>query len=201
MKRGRNRSARPPLVNANIPKGAQMARSLARLGAALVLVAGLLLGIPGTSQAATAGPCDIYASAGTPCVAAHSTTRALLGSYNGSLYQVKRASDGATRNIGLLTAGGYANAASQDSFCVNTTCVITIIYDQTSRHNDLTPAPPGGVGGQDNPAPADPPGGGGGPAHPVAGRRAAGDGRRPQRLRRLDLPGHGLPRQLDLGHR
>jgi non-reducing end alpha-L-arabinofuranosidase len=40
-------------------------------------------------------PCDTYASGGTPCVAAHSTTRALYASYNGPLYQVKRASDGA----------------------------------------------------------------------------------------------------------
>ncbi|MEW1838902.1 arabinofuranosidase catalytic domain-containing protein, partial [Nonomuraea angiospora] len=38
-------------------------------------------------------PCDIYASGGTPCVAAHSTTRALYASYNGSLYQVRRSSD------------------------------------------------------------------------------------------------------------
>jgi hypothetical protein len=29
------------------------------------------------------GPCDIYADAGDPCVAAHSTTRALYASYNG----------------------------------------------------------------------------------------------------------------------
>ncbi|WP_229691722.1 cellulose-binding domain-containing protein, partial [Sphaerisporangium melleum] len=28
-------------------------------------------------------PCDIYAAGGTPCVAAHSTTRALYGAYNG----------------------------------------------------------------------------------------------------------------------
>src|SRR3954468_22365289 len=39
------------------------------------------------------GPCDIYASAGCPCVAAHSTTRALYVSYNGPLYQVMRQSD------------------------------------------------------------------------------------------------------------
>lgn len=35
------------------------------------------------------GPCDIYSSGGTPCVAAHSTTRALYGAYSGSLYQVR----------------------------------------------------------------------------------------------------------------
>ena len=33
------------------------------------------------------GPCDIYADAGAPCVAAHSTTRALYASYNGPLYR------------------------------------------------------------------------------------------------------------------
>ena len=36
-------------------------------------------------------PCDIYAAGNTPCVAAHSTVRALFGSYSGNLYQVKRA--------------------------------------------------------------------------------------------------------------
>ena len=32
--------------------------------------------------------CDIYAGSGTPCVAAHSTVRALYAAYNGPLYQV-----------------------------------------------------------------------------------------------------------------
>jgi non-reducing end alpha-L-arabinofuranosidase len=40
------------------------------------------------------GPCDVYAEAGCPCVAAHSTTRALYASYNGPLYQVMRQSKG-----------------------------------------------------------------------------------------------------------
>src|SRR4051812_43140062 len=102
------------------------------------------------AQAATR-PCDIYASGGTPCVAAHSTTRALFGAYNGRLYQVRRASNNATMDIGTLSAGGFANAAAQDSFCAGTTCVITIIYDQTSRGNNLTQAPAGGAaGGPDN---------------------------------------------------
>src|SRR5204862_6306787 len=82
-------------------------------------------------------PCDIYATAGTPCVAAHSLVRALYSSYNGSLYQVQRASDSATANIGLLAAGGYADAAAQASFCHGTPCIITQISDQSSRHNDL----------------------------------------------------------------
>src|SRR5689334_15354011 len=103
----------------------------------------------GTSQAATQGPCDLYAAGGTPCVAAHSTTRALYGAYNGALYQVKRASDNATRDIGPLSAGGVANAAAQDTFCAGTTCLITIIYDQSGHGNNLTQAPPGGFNGPD----------------------------------------------------
>src|SRR3954467_10073314 len=101
----------------------------------------------GTNPGRTQGPCDIYASGGTPCVAAHSTTRALYSAYNGRLYQVKRASDGATRDIGVLSAGGYADAAAQDSFCAGTSCLITVIYDQSGRGNNLTQAPPGGFSG------------------------------------------------------
>ncbi len=101
------------------------------------------------------GPCDIYAAAGDPCVAAHSTTRALYASYNGPLYQVLRQSDGKTLDIGVVQpvaspvtdAGGYADAAAQDAFCANTYCWITKIYDQSPRHNDLTQAPRGGFSG------------------------------------------------------
>jgi hypothetical protein len=80
-------------------------------------------------------------------VAAHSTTRALFDAYNGPLYQVRRSRDNAVQDIGLLRAGGTANAAAQDSFCSGTTCVISIIYDQTGRRNHLTQAPPGGFNG------------------------------------------------------
>jgi len=135
--------------------GVDRSRRALLAGATIVTMAvSLLVVAPGTATAAPTGPCDIYASNGTPCVAAHSTIRSLLSTYNGPLYQVRRASNNNTMNVGQL-ADGFANAAAQDSFCANTTCVITIIYDQTPRHNDLTPAPPGGVGGQDNPAPAD----------------------------------------------
>ena len=103
------------------------------------------------ARAATQGPCDIYAAGGTPCVAAHSTTRALYAAYNGPLYQVRRASDNTTTNISPLSAGGVANAATQDSFCAGTTCVITEIYDQSGHGNNLTDAPGGGAaGGPDN---------------------------------------------------
>ena len=103
----------------------------------------------GSNPGQAVAPCDIYASAGTSCVAAHSTVRALFAAYSGNLYQVKRASDNTTSDIGVLTAGGYANAAAQDSFCANTSCTITIIYDQSARHNDLTIEGSGTAGGQD----------------------------------------------------
>ena len=90
------------------------------------------------------GPCDIYADGKTPCIAAHSTTRALYKAYKGHLYQVKRSSDGTKHDIAPLAAGGVADAAVQDEFCKGTSCVISIIYDQSGRGNHLTQAPPGG---------------------------------------------------------
>jgi hypothetical protein len=98
---------------------------------------------PASAQTVKARPCDLYASA-TPCVAAFSTTRALYRAYTGPLYQVTRQSDKTPADIGLLP-NGYANAATQDTFCANTACTITKLYDQSPNHNDLTPAPPGGA--------------------------------------------------------
>ncbi|KAF3918169.1 Alpha-N-arabinofuranosidase [Dactylellina cionopaga] len=95
----------------------------------------------------SAAPCDIYASGGTPCVAAHGTTRALYSAYSGALYQVKRAKDSAVTDIKPVSAGGVANSAAQDTFCSGTTCLISIIYDQSGHGNHLTQAPPGGFKG------------------------------------------------------
>jgi hypothetical protein len=98
-----------------------------------------------------AGPCDIYAAAGAPCAAAHSTTRALYAAYDGPLYRVLRQSDGTALDIGVVQpgadGGGYANAAAQDAFCANTYCWITTIYDQSPKHNHLVQAPRGGFSG------------------------------------------------------
>ena len=90
-------------------------------------------------------PCDIFAKGETPCVAAHSTVRAMYSSYSGSLYQVKRASDNSLYNINTLAIGGFADAASQDSFCDSTSCVIQRIYDQSPNQNHLDIGPPGGA--------------------------------------------------------
>jgi non-reducing end alpha-L-arabinofuranosidase len=116
----------------------------------------LLSGLPAWASAqAPEGPCDIYAKAGAPCVAAHSTTRALYAAYDGPLYQVMRQSDGKTRDIGVVRGAGYANAAAQDAFCADTYCWITILYDQSGKRNHLVQAPRGtwtgpALGGMDN---------------------------------------------------
>lgn len=81
-------------------------------------------------------PCDIYAAANTPCVAAHSTVRALLSSFSGALYQVKRA-DGMTKDIPVLAPGGYADSSVQDTFCAGSSCTIWRVYDQSGHGNFL----------------------------------------------------------------
>ena len=106
----------------------------------------------GKALARPEGPCDVYERGGAPCVAAHSTTRALYAAYDGPLYQVMRQSDGKTLDIGVVKAtasdaGGYADAAAQDAFCKDTYCWITVLYDQSGKGNHLYQAPRGGFSG------------------------------------------------------
>ncbi|HXP90475.1 MAG TPA: arabinofuranosidase catalytic domain-containing protein [Fibrobacteria bacterium] len=113
----------------------------------------LASGIGETGMAAN-GPCDIYQTAGNPCTAAHSTVRALYGAYSGKLYQVRR-TDNTTKDIMTLSAGGAADAAAQDSFCTASTCVITKVYDQSGKGNDLQFQGSGSTpGGHDYPSTA-----------------------------------------------
>ena len=109
----------------------------------------VLAAMLGFGSAVTAAPCDIYASGDTPCIAAHSTTRALYDNFLAPLYQVVRGSDGQTQDISPRSRGGVADAAAQDSFCSGTTCLISIIYDQSGTGNHLTQAPPGAFNGPD----------------------------------------------------
>jgi hypothetical protein len=104
----------------------------------------------GTPPASTV--CDVLAAAGNPCVAAHSTTRLLYTGYAGPLYQVCKGSavaganscsSGTTKDIALVN--GYADSATQDTFCAGGTCTISVIYDQTPKKNDLKPATAGGA--------------------------------------------------------
>src|SRR5439155_16706343 len=62
--------------------------------------------------------------------------RALFGAYSGKLYQVRNAA-GTTKDILTLAPGGFADGPSQDTFCAGTTCVITVVYDQSGKGNDL----------------------------------------------------------------
>jgi hypothetical protein len=122
------------------------------LPAAILMIAKQVWAQQNVPPARPEGPCDVYAAAGSPCVAAHSSTRALYASYNGPLYQVMRQSDGKTLDISPVQAsasdgGGYANAAAQDAFCANTTCWITTLYDQSGHGNNLVQPPRGGFSG------------------------------------------------------
>jgi hypothetical protein len=84
------------------------------------------------------GPCDIFDAAPehTPCVAAHSTVRALYGNYTGPLYTVLR-NDSVSANISVLPGSAVADARAQDRFCGALDCVITRIFDQTTLGNHL----------------------------------------------------------------
>jgi hypothetical protein len=106
------------------------------------------------AAAASSLPCDEYEAYGTPCAAAYSMDRAMYSDYDGPLYQVQRASDSVSTQIGLLSTGGYVNAAAQDSFCSGTTCTITEIYDQSPEANDLGIEGAGGAASADHGADA-----------------------------------------------
>ena len=107
------------------------------LFAAALAVPTLTLAAATPAAAASSQPCDIYAAGGTPCQAAYSTTRAMFAGYGGPLYQIKRASDGATLNLGLQSTGGLVNVAPQASFCSGTSCTITELYDQSPNGNNM----------------------------------------------------------------
>ena len=94
-------------------------------------------GATSTGGSGVTGPCDIFATGNTQCVAAHSTVRLLLSTYGGPLYQVRRASDSKTQDIAFLARVGVADSAAQDTFCASTTCTISVIYDQSGKGNHL----------------------------------------------------------------
>jgi len=114
----------------------------------------------GGSSANVMGPCDLYAAASVPCVAAYSTVRVLLSTYKGPLYQVRKGgtnnvfkgnqpigtgggtTGGTTQDIGF-TADGFADTAAQDAFCGTATCTFSKLYDQSGKGNDLTQSPAG----------------------------------------------------------
>lgn len=95
------------------------------------------------------GPCDIYAAADVPCVAAYSTVRILNSEYTGPLYQIRKGgpnpntgSGGETLDIEVLP-NGFADGASHEAFCGSESCTFSKLYDQSGRGNDLTVAKKG----------------------------------------------------------
>ena len=132
----------------------RLRRAVLAVVATVALAFAGVLASSGASHAATQEPCDIYAAGGTPCVAAHSTVRALYAAYDGPLYEVERASDDTYADIGVVAPGGVADSAAQDAFCADTTCTITEIYDQSGHGNNLLYQGPGGAGGEDTAASA-----------------------------------------------
>src|ERR1700678_4547357 len=98
-----------PMVQKRFPSLRKALWSVSAAAAAAAVLAALA-GAPGTagsaqaaSFASAARPCDIYAAGGTPCVGAYSTVRALYRDYRGPLYQVTRASDGESADVGVGT--------------------------------------------------------------------------------------------------
>jgi non-reducing end alpha-L-arabinofuranosidase len=104
------------------------------LPAVVVLIFAALTATP---SAHAQGPCDVLSNNGTPCAAAYSTIRLLSQHYSTPLYQVTNTATNQTLDI-KAGASGFANSAAQDSFCVNATCTITKIYDQTGNGVVLT---------------------------------------------------------------
>eukprot|EP00051_Salpingoeca_urceolata_P008275 m.104771 g.104771 ORF g.104771 m.104771 type:complete len:488 (-) comp15665_c1_seq2:25-1488(-) len=92
------------------------------------------------------GPCDILAAAGNPCVAAHSTARALYADYAGPLYTVFHNQSNRSEDIGVLTPGGFADAQQHEALCpYEGLCVITRVVDQSGNGNHLAPRDDTGV--------------------------------------------------------
>jgi hypothetical protein len=130
-----------------------LALALTLIGATLTMAAQAGAG-PNVPPARPQGPCDIYAAAGDPCVAAHSTTRALYASYNGPLYQVLRQSDGKTLDIGVVQPVASVPGCGRIRRRGRAGRVLRqhLLLDHhplrpVPKHNDLTQAPRGGFSG------------------------------------------------------
>jgi hypothetical protein len=100
------------------------------------------------------GPCDIYAAANMPCVAAYSMVRALSKSYTGPLFQVRAGSSsnnntmsgGTTKDI-MPGPDGFVDSATVDAACGSGYCTVSVLYDHSGNGNDLQRAPKGNTAG------------------------------------------------------
>ena len=106
----------------------------------------LLSVVAGLAAAGAPGPCDILQAAGTPCVAAHSTVRALYASYSGALYTVTHTATNASADVHALEPGGFADVQQHEALCpAEGQCVISRVIDQAGNGNHLTPRDDTGV--------------------------------------------------------
>ena len=84
------------------------------------------------------GVCDIYARGDTPCVAAHSMTRALYRDYGGKLFRVRSDATNQSITVGVVHPGGVADTRVAAEFCRGSkTCTVTLIFDQSPLGNHL----------------------------------------------------------------
>jgi hypothetical protein len=79
--------------------------------------------------------------------------RVLSSAYSGPLYQVRSGSSstntgtgGSFKDIGVTT-DGFADTSTQDTFCSDSTCTVSIVYDQSGKGNNLKAAPAGNYTG------------------------------------------------------
>ena len=99
--------------------------------------------------AATTAPCDILGAAGNPCVAAHSTVRALYAEYAGPLYTVLHTQTNQSKDVGPLMPGGFADIQQHEMLCPHVgDCAITRVIDQSGNENHLAPRDDRGVPGR-----------------------------------------------------
>jgi hypothetical protein len=122
------------------PPARRAVQALAPIGSPTMALRALLLLLLTAVAGASAAPCDIYTAGGTPCVAAHSMTRALYSAYAGPLYQLLRtpaAGNASRKDIAVRGAGGKADAAAHTTFCRGAICTVERIYDQSPRGNHL----------------------------------------------------------------
>ena len=73
-------------------------------------------------SSAAAGPCDIYAAGGTPCVAAHSMTRALFANYSGPLCEFQAPPDGSLLGLSVSPCVCFCGCACV-SLCRSLECL------------------------------------------------------------------------------
>jgi len=132
-----------------------------RMNLVLVLALALMLfGVMVTMTSAASvtpvrpqGPCDVYAAAGDPCVAAHSSTRALYRRLPWPALPgpapVGQHDPGhrPSSSPPLRMRAGTPTRPRRTPFCANTYCWIAkLLRDQSGHGNDLAQAPHGGTG-------------------------------------------------------